>query len=1147
MSTILNKFLMPAIKSKGTDAGQTTVLKKLLRVEQLETQLIVDATVHQSVAVSGVWLFSDRSRWHKLTSAVRSSIPGRVELRIDLKAISSAIRELNSENDAPVIANSDDLQGPTGRFTLYLEIEGPNDVIPRASREHIASATTTEAPEKSNIPAPVGEEPQDLVRGMSPLGRFLRTEISALVPVESDDCRLTPYVTQKGNIAIAVNYQVAPFMRVHVDQLTIGPESRLVLQGRIYTRHTSIDNLELELSARSTGHRILASAELEFRAEETALKFGLNRYTFIAQLPLTRFLEHGDAQDDIYDAWLLADVTGSVERHRARVGKNRYLVRRKAKPGTLVGAHRGVSVVPYFTMKAKNVSFQVEHFDRRALSLVDKTIANPIKFRHLARRVHSGRPVWLIGEMPFKAQDTGLSLFKYLIDNHPEIDARYVVDLDSPELTNLVGYERFVVEHRSEEHVLLALAADRIIGSHHPDYIYPTRRREFINVCPGLEIFLQHGVMGMKWMTKTYGKSAPGFTTDLFLTSSEREKAMIVHDFGYSPSEVEVTGLSRFDTLFDDDVPVRQNQVLILPTWRDWLTSTDDFTNTRFFREWQGLLNSSEFHELCRKHDLDVVFGLHPNMRQHIRAFADSPARIFVQGEVNVQTLVKQSAVMITDYSSAGLDFSFLHKPLLYFQFDRSRFFGRSGSHFDLDRELPGPVVSSRNSLIRQLDGVLSTGAASFSTYFERADKLYPFRDQNNRERIVNAISNAKKRSYSAGLAHSEALQAVKNRIRRSKLYFPAMKRFYRVTKKLPMMDDVIVFESGLGRQYADSPRALYEELVRRGDTRTKVWVYNRKLPTSDPYTIVVKRLSPQYFWYLARAKYWVNNQNFPFYITRRKAGVYVQTWHGTPLKKMQHDLEHIEGRDAGYLDRVTQASQQWTHLVSPSPYATDAFSTAFRHHARVLEQGYPRNDSLKKHESDLWATSVRDKLDIPDDKKVLLYAPTFRDDQNIKGNSFSFELPFDLQRFAENFGRDYVLLLRMHVVVRNRLSIPDEISDVVRDVSQHDEINELFAISDALITDYSSVFFDYSILERPIIFYAYDLERYRDDLRGFYLHYGSNLPGPIVTSEQELWDTVEILNTVGPELNARTAAFAAEYAPNDDGLAAARIVDEVF
>src|SRR5699024_8903854 len=219
------------------------------------------------------------------------------------------------------------------------------------------------------------------------------------------------------------------------------------------------------------------------------------------------------------------------------------------------------------------------------------------------------------------------------------------------------------------------------------------------------------------------------------------------------------------------DVETRPNQLLILPTWRDWLTTTDRFLETGFFEEWHGLLNSPEFLELCRRFDLDVVFGLHPNMRQHIAEFSDSPAQAFVQGEVSVQTLIKQSGIMITDYSSAGLDFSFLHKPLLYFQFDQSRFFGNAGSHFDLDHELPGPVSTTRTSLLSQLERLLSNGTSTFDKYFNRADRLYPFRDQNNRERIVRAIIRAKRHRALTDVAYSEPFQLAKKRLRKSKHY----------------------------------------------------------------------------------------------------------------------------------------------------------------------------------------------------------------------------------------------------------------------------------------------------------------------------------------------------------------------------------------
>src|SRR6187549_786613 len=131
----------------------------------------------------------------------------------------------------------------------------------------------------------------------------------------------------------------------------------------------------------------------------------------------------------------------------------------------------------------------------------------------------------------------------------------------------------------------------------------------------------------------------------------------------------------------------------------------------------------------------------------------------------------------------------------------------------------------------------------------------------------------------------------------------------------------------------------------------------------------------------------------------------------------MLHDLDQIFGRDSGYVQRATTAAAQWSLLVSPSPFATQAIRSAFRYHGEVLETGYPRNDVFHRPDRDELTRRVRHRLGIRDGQRVVLYAPTFRDDQAV-GNRFAFTLPFDLARFHEAMGDDVVLLLRMHVLV---------------------------------------------------------------------------------------------------------------------------------
>ncbi|GAB3527406.1 hypothetical protein GCM10027402_27840 [Arthrobacter monumenti] len=654
--------------------------------------------------------------------------------------------------------------------------------------------------------------------------------------------------------------------------------------------------------------------------------------------------------------------------------------------------------------------------------------------------------------------------------------------------------------------------------------------------------------MGTKWLAPMYGKTVSTFETDLFIVSSQREKEYIVGDFGYAPDDVAVTGLARFDTLFKPDVPSRTHQILIIPTWREWLQDSKLFLDSDYYHRWKEFLTHPRVKELAEEYQLDIIFCLHPNMQQHRGMFADVPARIISQGEVDVQFLLKQSGLLITDYSSVAFDFSFLHKPVIYYQFDRERFLGNRGSHLDLDRELPGPIALDLDRLVSTVDRYISTGNTMDAQYVDRADKFIEYRDTSSSERIYEAISKARRSdNWITRMGRNEILQAAFRVFRRSRHYFPAMRLMFRLAKLLPLDPNVIVFESGVGTQYADSPRYVYEELIRRGDKRLKVWAYSKSLPVSDPNTIVVKRLSPQYYWYLAKAKYWVNNQSFPHYVTRREGGVYVQTWHGTPVKRMAHDLDEVYGRDEGYLNRVSKAASQWSLLISPSPYATRAMRSAFHFQGEVLETGYPRNDVLFSEMDDEAATNMRSRLGIDKDKTVILYAPTFRDNESKGKGRFSFKLPIDLEAFNSRFGDTTVLLLRTHVLVRDRITIPEELKGNVIDVSDVADIHELYFISDALVTDYSSVFFDYANLQRPIIFYAYDLDIYRDQLRGFYLDYDTDLPGPVVRNQSELFDAIGDLSQVNKDYASSYREFIRRFSPLEDGHATERVVDHIF
>ncbi len=240
-----------------------------------------------------------------------------------------------------------------------------------------------------------------------------------------------------------------------------------------------------------------------------------------------------------------------------------------------------------------------------------------------------------------------------------------------------------------------------------------------------------------------------------------------------------------------------------------------------------------------------------------------------------------------------------------------------------------------------------------------------------------------------------------------------------------------------------------------------------------------------------------MNNQNFPPELVKPRSTRFLQTWHGTPLKRMQHDVENMPGRDADYQKRAALLTSYWDVLLSASPYATECFRSAFRFTGTVVEEGYPRNDVFSWPDASDRALRTRQRLGLVDDPRaVIVYAPTFRDDNRPDAN-WRHELALDIPRLAAELGDDHVLIVRFHPLVRQSMApLIDAHPSFVIDASAHDDIQELLLISDVLVTDYSSVFFDYSVLQRPILFFTYDLERYRDELRGFYLDLEAIAPG---------------------------------------------------
>ncbi len=344
-----------------------------------------------------------------------------------------------------------------------------------------------------------------------------------------------------------------------------------------------------------------------------------------------------------------------------------------------------------------------------------------------------------------------------------------------------------------------------------------------------------------------------------------------------------------------------------------------------------------------------------------------------------------------------------------------------------------------------------------------------------------------------------------------------------------------ILFCAYSGRQYACSPKALYLYLKGREEGFKYQFVWALRDPEQFPElaaekdTTVVRYGSEEFYEEAARCGYWVFNTRVPTCMQKKEDQVYVQTWHGTPFKKLGFDVEHyISGADDKKSLRRSYATDavKYDYLLSPSLYYSEKMSSAFHlkelgKEGCLLEEGYPRNDRLyTASEEDI--AKIRESLGISPGEKVVLYAPTWRENAldpksgSTYGNGIAFHLGLDLKRLLDEVGENTKVLVRTHYFVSDQIRFSDYGGRLL-DVSRYPDINDLYLASDVLLTDYSSVLFDYSILERPIVFYMYDLESYQN-VRDFYFP-PSRLPGPVVTKEEELYPVLRQALAEGGDL----------------------------
>lgn len=373
----------------------------------------------------------------------------------------------------------------------------------------------------------------------------------------------------------------------------------------------------------------------------------------------------------------------------------------------------------------------------------------------------------------------------------------------------------------------------------------------------------------------------------------------------------------------------------------------------------------------------------------------------------------------------------------------------------------------------------------------------------------------------------------------RSRYAQKSLQRQYLESAAAP--SEAVLFECFNGRAISDSPLALCRVLAERGDLDLYWSVENPAQPVPAG-TRALLRFSKEWYEVLGRATHLVNNNNWPYFFRKKPHQRYLQTWHGTPLKRIGNDVPG-SNLSLSYRALMEREAATWDALIAQNQYSAEIFPGAFGYAGEIFTDGYPRNDALIGTEAASERDRVRRDLGLGDGP-VVLYAPTWRD--NLKGVGGYGRVEFlDAEALLTVLPAGATVMVRGHA---NTAADASGASSSVIDVTTHPDINQLMLAADLLITDYSSLMFDFCVTGRPIYFLVPDLDLYRDTTRGFYVDLEEIAPGPVCRTQEDLDRAIGWGQEWYEERFGTTyRSFVSTFAPLDDGEAAVRVVDRFW
>lgn len=388
-----------------------------------------------------------------------------------------------------------------------------------------------------------------------------------------------------------------------------------------------------------------------------------------------------------------------------------------------------------------------------------------------------------------------------------------------------------------------------------------------------------------------------------------------------------------------------------------------------------------------------------------------------------------------------------------------------------------------------------------------------------------------------AGIIRMKLVQLWKaeenSRKKREKLTF----KNYPEYREKPIEAKRILFESMWGSKYSCNPQALYEYIDSNYPEYECIWsLVDARTPIKGRGKRV-RRGSQEYYYYLATSKYFVNNVNFEAGYVKRKGQIEIQTMHGTPLKTLGLDVPGDFPTQQSREEFINK-NKRWDYLVVQGTFVRQKAKSMFECTSKIITTGYPRTDKLFAF-SDSEVVNLKRRLHLPTDRKIILYAPTWR----VRNR---FDMMLDLDKMKNMLSEKYVLLIRLHHLAASGYIVPED-KNFIFDFTLYQCIEDLYNIADILITDYSSVMFDYALLNKPMIFYVYDIEEYGENLRGMYVDFRNEAPGPLAYSTDELIKMLLDIDNETAKCKNKIKRFKKKYLTYEKGNSCQLIMKKVF